>query len=242
MQRSVALVVAALSLAGLGSFCARLSAPSAASARAEDPPRPARGEPPFGEGGKVDPVVAGIYIGAALAATARANQTPGFPSNATPTPVAAPSDQESLDLLLRALYEGVSHGEDSEPDWARLSALFAPGARLTPPKHGGVAWRALSFDEFREAAREGIALRKRAGKPAGFFEQEIGREATSFGSMTVVLSAYEARFRKEDEKPLLRGVNSIQAVRAGDRWAIVSIVWDTEGPDNPIPERLLGPP
>jgi hypothetical protein len=210
--------------------------------RAEDPPRPTKVEPPFGEGGEVDPVVAGIYIGAALVATARANQTPGFPSYVTPTPVGAPSDQDSLDLLLRALYEGVSHGEDTEPNWARLSALFVPGARLTPPKHGGVAWRALSFDEFREAAREGIALRKQAGKPSGFFESEIGRETETFGSVTVVSSAYEARFRRDDEKPFLRGVNSIQAVRAADRWAIVSIVWDTEGPDNRIPERLLGKP
>ena len=62
-----------------------------------------------------------------------------------------------------------------------------------------------------------------------------------------MMSAYEARFRKEDA-PFLRGVNAIQVVRiANDRWAIVSIVWDTERPENLIPEKLIrsgatGPP
>ena len=38
-----------------------------------------------------------------------------------------------------------------------------------------------------------------------------------------------------------RGVNFLQVVKAGDHFAIVAIVWDTERPDNPIPEHLLPP-
>jgi hypothetical protein len=55
-----------------------------------------------------------------------------------------------------------------------------------------------------------------------------------------VVSAYEARFRAEDPAPFLRGVNFIQLVRSETRWSIVSIAWDTEGPENPIPGNLLG--
>jgi hypothetical protein len=187
--------------------------------------------------------VPGQVAQAAVAAAASAHQTPPFPAYRTPTPEPSPGDNASLDLLLRALYGGVSHNASTEPDWERLQALFVPGARLMPPQRpGDPNWRSLSFDEFREASRQGIAARRQQGKPAGFFEREIGRETVAYGDFTVVLSAYEARFRADDPKPFLRGVNSIQAVRAGDRWAILSIVWDTEGPESPIPDRFLRAP
>ncbi len=218
MWKILALLGAALGIAGIGASwgCSHQS----------------------GTGGAED----GVRIARALAATAQA-RTPPFPAYRTPTPEPPPGDNASLDLLLRALYEGVSHNADTEPDWERLQPLFVPGARLMPPQHpGDPNWRSLSFDEFREASRQGIAARRQQGKPAGFFEREIGRETVAYGDFTVVLSAYEARFRADDPKPFLRGVNSIQAVRAGDRWAILSIVWDTEGPESPIPERFLRAP
>ena len=165
-----------------------------------------------------------------------------FGSSSARAPEPTPADGSSLDRLLQALYEGVSHTADAEPNWERLAPLFVPGARLTPPKPPGDArWVALSFDEFREAVRKGIASRRADGKPAGFFEREIGRETRDYGSVTDVLSAYEGRFRTDDPKPFIRGVNFFQVVRAGDHWAIVSIVWDTERPEDPIPERLLSP-
>jgi hypothetical protein len=217
MWRILALAGSALGIAGIGASWACGSHSS-------------------GRGGVEVP----IQVAQALAATAKA-LTPPFPAYRTPTPEPPPGDNASLDLLLRALYEGVSHSAGTEPDWERLAPLFVPGARLMPPQHPGDSnWKSLSFDEFREASRQGIAARRKQGKPAGFYEREIGRETVAYGDFTVVLSAYEARFRADDPKPLLRGVNSIQAVRAGPRWAILSIVWDTEGPENPIPERLLG--
>ncbi|HEY7112402.1 MAG TPA: hypothetical protein VIA45_05665 [Thermoanaerobaculia bacterium] len=167
---------------------------------------------------------------------------PVFGSSSAPAPEPTPADGASLDRLLQALYDGVSHTADAEPNWERLAPLFVPGARLTPPKPPGDArWVALSFDEFRDAVRKGIASRRADGKPAGFFEREIGRETHDYGNVTDVLSAYEGRFRADDPKPFIRGVNFLQVVRAGERLAFVSIVWDTERPENPIPERLLPP-
>jgi hypothetical protein len=221
LRKNLTLAAAALALAGIGALGAQACL-----------------GPPSGQGG--DAVELGARLAAALAATAAAKRTPDFPSFATPTPEPPPGDNATLDLLLRALYEGVSHGESSEPDWHRLEPLFVPGARLMPPRHpGDASWKALSFDEFREAVRAGIATRRQDGKPTGFFEREIGRETNAYGDLTTVLSAYEARFRRDDEKPFLRGVNAIQIVAEGNRWAILSLAWDTEGPDNPIPERLL---
>ena len=76
----------------------------------------------------------------------------------------------------------------------------------------------------------------------GFFEREIGRTVESFGQVTHVMSAYESRNALEDAQPFQRGVNSIQLFNAGDRWYILSVMWDSERPDQPIPARLLTPP
>ena len=167
---------------------------------------------------------------------------PSVFGSGAPAPEPPPSDGASLDSLLRALYEGVSHAPDAEPNWARLAPLFVPGARLTPPKPpGDPKWVALSFEEFRDAVRKGVATRREEGKPSGFFEREIGRETHVYGNVVDVLSSYEGRFRADDPKPFIRGVNFFQVVKAGDHFAIVAIVWDTERPENPIPEHLLPP-
>jgi hypothetical protein len=219
MRKHGTLAAAVMGIVGISANCA-------------SPPSP----------GAPDPVDAGVRVATALLATAAAKKTPVFPYT-TPTPEPPPPDSASLDLLLRALYEGISHRTGSEPDWKRLESLFVPGATLMPPRHpGDPRWRALTFEEFRQAVREGIADRREQGKPEGFIEREIGRQTEGYGTVTVVLSAYDARFEPDDSKPFLRGVNSIQVVRAGNRWAILSIAWDTEGPNNPIPERLLRGP
>jgi hypothetical protein len=71
-------------------------------------------------------------------------------------------------------------------------------------------------------------------KDEGFFESEIHRRVERFGAVAHVFSTYESRHAR-DEKPFVRGINSIQLVRDGKRWWIASVVWDTERPDNPIP-------
>ena len=37
-----------------------------------------------------------------------------------------------------------------------------------------------------------------------------------------------------------RGINSFQLIFDGERWWIVSIMWEAEGPDRPISEEYLG--
>jgi len=39
---------------------------------------------------------------------------------------------------------------------------------------------------------------------------------------------------------MARGINSIQLMKHADRWWIVTVMWDQERPDNPIPARYLG--
>jgi hypothetical protein len=45
----------------------------------------------------------------------------------------------------------------------------------------------------------------------------------------------------ETEATVTRGINSIQLMNDGSRWWIVSVFWDAERPDNPLPAEYLRP-
>ena len=158
---------------------------------------------------------------------------------------AAPSpgdaDGASVDSILAALYESVSHGPDTEANWERLRAITLPVGMFIPPKKPSEdIFTVLDVDAFQERVRKGAAAMKAKGEaPSGFFEREVSRRTDCFGNVCQIFSTYEARRAASDEKPFIRGINSIQLVKDGKRWWIASVVWDTERDDNPIPADYL---
>ena len=140
-------------------------------------------------------------------------------------------DVASIDGIVRALYEVISGLAGAPRDWERERKLFLPGARLVPTRPGpGGGAVADVFDV------EGyIASRSPMFEKDSFFETEVGRRTFVFGHIAHVLSSYELS-RAPGEKPFVRGVNSIQLFHDGDRWWVLSIAWDNERPDNPLPE------
>lgn len=150
-------------------------------------------------------------------------------------PAARPADVASLDAILAALYDVISGPAGQKRDWDRFRSLFIPGARLIPT--GGPAGqpaRAVVWTPEEYAQRAGASLER-----DGFFEREIGRSVDTFGRITQVFSVYDSKRTLADAKPFQRGINSIQLLNDGTRWWVVSIYWDAERPDNPIPERYL---
>ncbi|MDQ2977776.1 MAG: nuclear transport factor 2 family protein [Acidobacteriota bacterium] len=151
-----------------------------------------------------------------------------------------PADAVSVDSILAALYASVSHPSDREADWARLREICLPVGMFIPPKKPTEdLFTVLDVDGFQERVRKGAATLKAKGEPTGFEEREIARRADCFGNVCQIFSTYEGRRAPSDEKPFVRGINSIQLVRDGKRWWIASVVWDTERPDNPIPPAYL---
>jgi hypothetical protein len=157
------------------------------------------------------------------------------PPPAPPPPAANPADVSSLDAIIAALYDVISGPAGQQRNWDRMRSLFIPGARLipsTPAPDGKVTPRVLDVEGY--IGRAGPNLEKN-----GFFEREISRKTDTFGSVTHAFSTYESRRTKEDAKPFARGINSIQLVNDGTRWWVVTIFWDAERPNNPIPEKYL---
>lgn len=156
----------------------------------------------------------------------------------TRSAAAAPgaADGASVDTILSALYASVSHGPDAEPDWDRLRAITLPVGMFIPPKKPTEdIFTVLDVDAFQERVRKGATAMKAKGESTSFYEREVSRHTDCFGNVCQIFSTYEGRKLATDEKPFVRGINSIQLVKDGKRWWIASVVWDTERPDNPIP-------
>jgi hypothetical protein len=148
-----------------------------------------------------------------------------------------PADASSVDAILAALYASVSHGPDSSPDFERMRGIFHYVGMLVPPKKPGEeGFTVMDVDSFAERYKKSI---EKKGQATGFFEREIARRADCFGNLCQIFSTYESRTSASDPKPLERGINSIQLLRDGKRWWIVSVAWDVERPDSPIPAEYL---
>jgi hypothetical protein len=168
---------------------------------------------------------------------------PGEPlARRSPNPLAAgrpaSGDGASVDSILAALYESVSHDSDREPDWNRMRDIFLPVGMFIPPKPArDEIFTVLDVDGFRQRVQKAMAAAKQRGEATAFFEKEVARRTDCFGNVCQIFSTYEARRAPSDEKPFVSGINSIQLVGDGQRWWVASIVWDTERPGNPIPEQ-----
>jgi hypothetical protein len=143
------------------------------------------------------------------------------------------SDTASPEAIVAALYDVISGPAGQARDWDRFRGLFAPGARLIPaaPRQDGSVPVALSPDDYIKRAND--ALLK------GFFEREVSKKVDGFGTILHVFSTYESKRAATDEKPFARGINSIQLMQHGGRWWVVTVLWDQERPDNPIPPKYL---
>ncbi len=151
---------------------------------------------------------------------------------AAKVPTPKPGDVKSIDAIMKAAYESIS-GPAGPRDWDRFRSLFLPQARFTQvgKKPDGSAF-VISWSEEEFIRDAGEVFSK-----SPFFENAIVNKPESFGGMTQVLSSYESH-RKAGDKPFERGVNSFQLLNDGKRWWIVSIFWDSERPDNPLPAKM----
>ncbi len=144
-------------------------------------------------------------------------------------------DVESVDAIISSLYNVISGPAGEKRNWDRMRTLFiAEGKLMATGKRqdGTMGKRVMTVEDY--IATSGPVLER-----DGFFEREIGRKTEQFGSVVHIFSTYDSKRNLEDEKPFMRGINSIQLWNDGKRWWIVSIFWQGETTDNPIPEKYL---
>ena len=163
-----------------------------------------------------------------------AAQTPGSIASHPEWPKANPADVHSVEAILAALYDVISGPAGKHRDWNRFRSLFVPDARLIPVRRDksgqGADIAPYAVEQYQQRATPLLEQ--------GFFERGIHNTTESFGDIVHVFSTYESR-HTADGKPFQRGINSIQLLKDGNRYWVVTILWDGESPTNPIPAKYL---
>ena len=125
-------------------------------------------------------LAAGLVLGSLLAAAASAQApAPAKPRSGMPRAASAESaDGTSVDSVIKALYESVSHGPDAEPDWKRMHDLFLQVGMLIPPKPArDDIFTVLDVDSYEERTKKWMTGAKAKGQPTSFYETEVSRKA-----------------------------------------------------------------
>jgi hypothetical protein len=142
-------------------------------------------------------------------------------------------DVSTIEGIVKASYETISGGVGVARDWGRDRTLFDPNSRSVAihvdAKTGAIKTESMTEQEFADRS-DASAVRD------GFTERELKHVIHRYGNVATVLSSYEGA--AASGKGAERGVNIFQLYFDGKRWWILSMVWDTERPDNPIPAEL----
>jgi hypothetical protein len=157
------------------------------------------------------------------------------PATAQTPPAARPADVASIDAIFGALYDVISGPKGQARDWDRFKSLFLPEARLvatgkTPD--GTARYNPMTPDGYVQASGQTLVN-------VGFMEIETARTVEQFGQIAHAFSTYESKFTPQEQVVTQRGINSIQLFNDGHRWWILTIFWDSERPDNPIPPKYM---
>ena len=180
-------------------------------------------------------LLAVLLLGFAVSALAQQAPKAQAQPQASATVQAKAEDVKSIDAIVHALYDVISGPAGQARDWDRFRSLFHSGARLIPtgkrPNDAQIGARVLTADEYAERATPFFAKE-------GFYENEKSRKLEEFGNIAQVFSTYESRHAK-GEQPFQRGINSIQLFNDGTRWWVMTVMWDAETPQKPIPQEYL---
>jgi len=184
-------------------------------------------------------LAAGVLIAGTLVAAGPAPVgAPAQPAGPHPAAQAQPADVASIDGVLTALYESISGPAGQPRDWDRLRSLCRPDTRFVAARElddGRSAIFALSLEDY-------VMHNRKYFENGGFFEREAARRTETFGNIAHIWSTYESRRTADATEPYSRGIYSIQLLKDGDRWWLVSVFWDHERDGNPIPDKYLRTP
>ena len=154
------------------------------------------------------------------------------------TTASAAADLGTIEGMMTAMYATVSGPAGQPRDWERFRTLFIAGARMIPTNRaihhgqGGHPPDVMDVETFIRTTAPVL-------EPMDFHEVQIASKVERFGCVAHVWSTYDSRRAPDDAEPFARGINSIQLYHDGARWWVVTVFWDSERANNPIPPHYL---
>ena len=137
-------------------------------------------------------------------------------------------DERELRALTANALEAISWRGSGAPNWTAFFAPFVPGAVLCPSARPAAVVAPDAFRARMDAQRESNALRSLEERP-------LGATVQIFGSVAVVLRAFEMRANGGAPG---RGVNAYLCVKDGGAWQDVAVAWDNESVTAQLPATL----
>lgn len=142
-------------------------------------------------------------------------------------------DFSTIDSTVNTLYAVISGEAGKKRDWDKFKSLFIEGGMLRATVRSANGRRLVEMTPDKYIEQSGPVLEQR-----GFFEKEIFRKTEQFADIANVFSTYSSSATKDGEA-FQRGINTIQMRYDGTRWWIVSLLWQGETADTPLPKQYL---
>lgn len=143
------------------------------------------------------------------------------------------NDVKSIASIGQAYYEIVSGPIGQSRDFDRLRNLFHPEAKLIYSfwSEDDNSFKLMPMDI------EGYIGKLDYLDKKGFYEEELNVSSETYGSITHSISTY--KFWMEDKTAEGRGFTSYQYFFDGNRYWIMSMFWQMESDQYPIPDEFL---
>ena len=152
-------------------------------------------------------------------------------------PAAKSGDVDSIEHIIAATYDVISGPAGGKRDWDRFRSLFLPEGRLTAAgkreKSKAAFIESMSVEDYVKGAGDYFAKEP-------FYENALVTKTQRYGAIAQAFSSYESH-RAPGDKAFERGIKSFELAWDGQRWWVVSIDWDSERSDNPLPAEFAKP-
>lgn len=136
-------------------------------------------------------------------------------------------DENEIRALIDAHFEGLRWSPTSQPDWARFSGDFLPGALLFPAARPVQPKTLEAFIERMKGVAQGTLK---------FFEEHtLGMKILAFGNIAVVLAASEMI---ENETDVNHDVSGYLLLKEEGKWWIAAHAWEHASEKAPVPAQL----
>ena len=147
----------------------------------------------------------------------------------------APPDPASPTAVVAQLYDLVTFGPGTTPDWDEVRSLFVEEA---------VVVLRTGRDEMTVFTLEGFVndfvqfIEQAQVEKTGFTERILDLQELAYGDIAHVLVRFDSHIPGSGTPPG-EGVDSFELIRRDGRWKIVSITNERPTADNPIPAGLF---
>jgi len=145
-----------------------------------------------------------------------------------------PTAYGTPEAVVSELYDLVTFGAGTTPDWDRVRNLFLPEAVIVL-RTSRTESTVFTLDGF---VADFVRFIERANVvQSGFTEKIVRMKPWAFRDMAYALVLYEASIPGSG-RPGQLGIDSFSLIRRDGRWWIISIANDIPDPGNPVPAEL----